>query len=122
VDGNDPDEVFGAISAATERARSGGGPSLVECVTFRFRGHSFGDTQVYMPKDRLAAAQERDPVPAYRQRLLADGICTEEELAAIEASAEAVVAEAVAEALAAPAPSAESLRDSVYADTRNMPA
>lgn len=122
VDGNDPDEVFGALSEAVERSRSGGGPTLVECVTYRFRGHSYGDNMKYMPKEQLAAAQERDPVPSYRRRLLDSGFCSEDDLRRIEADAAATVDTAVREALAAPTPSSENLRDDLYADDRNMPA
>ncbi|PAK25694.1 pyruvate dehydrogenase [Streptomyces sp. alain-838] len=121
-DGNDPDALFATLSEAVDRTRSGGGPALVECVTFRFRGHSFGDSQSYMPKERLASAQERDPVPAYRRRLLGAGVCDEPDLAEIEAGAVAAVEEAVRVCASAPAPSPETLRDHVYADDRGMPA
>ncbi|MFE6822199.1 thiamine pyrophosphate-dependent dehydrogenase E1 component subunit alpha [Streptomyces sp. NPDC057690] len=121
VDGNDPDELFATLSEAVDRSRSGGGPVLVECVTFRFRGHSFGDSQNYMPKERLAAAQERDPLPLYRRRLLDAGVCAESELAELEAAAAAVVDRAVQQCMAAPSPSPERLRDHLYADDRNMP-
>ncbi|MEU9272981.1 thiamine pyrophosphate-dependent dehydrogenase E1 component subunit alpha [Streptomyces sp. NPDC048251] len=121
VDGNDPDELFGVLSEAVERTRDGGGPMLVECVTFRFRGHSFGDSQSYMPKERLAAAQERDPLPIYRQRLLDAGVCGEDDLAGIETETAAAVDEAVKECMAAPMPSPEHLREHLYADDRNMP-
>ncbi len=122
VDGNDPDELFGVLSEAVDRARSGGGPSLVECMTFRFRGHSFGDNMKYIPPEQLAAAQEKDPVPAYARRLVDAGICTGDEIADIEAAATATVDAAVTEAMAAPAPSPDHLRDHVYADDRGMPA
>ena len=122
VDGNDPDELFGVLSEAVDRARSGGGPTLVECMTFRFRGHSFGDNMKYIPPEQLAAAQEHDPVPMYRQRLLDAGVCTDDELADIETAATAIIDEAVQEAMAAPAPSPDHLRDHVYADDRGMPA
>jgi acetoin:2,6-dichlorophenolindophenol oxidoreductase subunit alpha len=121
VDGNDPDELFGVLSEAVDRARSGGGPTLVECMTFRFRGHSFGDNMKYIPAEQLAAAQEQDPVPRFRQRLLDAGVCTDDELSGIETAAAAILDEAVKEAMAAPAPSPEHLRDHVYADDRGMP-
>lgn len=121
VDGNDPDELFGALSEAVDRARFGGGPTLVEGVTYRFRGHSFGDDMRYMPKQERAAAEERDPVPVYRRQLIEAGLCTDGELTEIEAHAAAVVDDAVKEAIAAPAPSPEHLREHVYADDRNMP-
>lgn len=122
VDGNDPDVLFSALREAVGRARAGDGPSLVEAVTFRFRGHSYGDNMKYMPKERLAAAKERDPIPAYRARLIETGVCSAQELADSEARAEAVIAAAVREAMEAPGPSAENLRDHLYADARHMPA
>ena len=75
ADGNNPDEAFAVLSEAVDRARSGGGPTLVELMTFRFRGHSFGDQMKYMPKEQLAAAQEvgpgagLSPAPPRRGRL-----------------------------------------------------
>jgi acetoin:2,6-dichlorophenolindophenol oxidoreductase subunit alpha len=121
VNGNDPDELFGALHAAVERARTGDGPTLLECVTFRFRGHSFGDDMRYMPKEQLAAAQEQDPVPNYRRRLLESCACSEDELAQIEEHAADVLEGAVRSAVAAPSPSPDDLRDHVYADPRGMP-
>jgi acetoin:2,6-dichlorophenolindophenol oxidoreductase subunit alpha len=121
VDGNDPDVLYSALRAAVDRARSGGGPTLVECVTFRFRGHSFGDDMRYMPKEQLAAAQEHDPVPTYRQRLLSSGVCSERDLAAIEEESSEAVEAATREAMAAPAPSPDELWEHVYADAHNMP-
>ncbi|GGM97929.1 thiamine pyrophosphate-dependent dehydrogenase E1 component subunit alpha [Streptomyces fuscichromogenes] len=122
VDGNDPDAVFGSLAEAVERTRAGGGPVLVECVTFRFRGHSYGDSQSYMPRERLAAALERDPVPAYRRRLLDMGVCSESELLAVEATAADVVDQAVKKCTDAPEPSTERLLDHRYVDDHNMPA
>ncbi len=122
VDGNDPDETYGALQEAVERARSGGGPTLVECVTFRFSGHSIGDNMRYMPKEQLDEAQAKDPVPAYRQKLLASGVCAEEDLAAIDAAATTTVNDAVKQVVSAPAPSPDSLRTDVYKDPHNMPA
>jgi pyruvate dehydrogenase E1 component alpha subunit len=122
VNGNDPDELYGALVTAVDLARSGGGPSLVECMTFRLRGHSMGDDMRYVPKEQLAEAQTRDPVPAYRQRLLSAGVCSEDELAAIEAAAAGAVDDAVTVVLQAPAPSPLELTADVYADAAKMPA
>jgi pyruvate dehydrogenase E1 component alpha subunit len=121
VDGNDPDETFGVLTEAVERARSGGGPTLVECVTFRFRGHSFGDDQAYIPKEQFAEAEKRDPLPSYRQRLLSSGVCTEDELAAIEANATAMVDDTANRVLNAPEAPGDGLMSNVYADPEGMP-
>lgn len=63
VDGNDPDAMYAAAGEAIERARTGGGPTLLEALTFRFCGHYFGDGGEYIPKAELAAAVEADPIP-----------------------------------------------------------
>jgi pyruvate dehydrogenase E1 component alpha subunit len=122
VDGNDADKLHAALAGAVDGARSGGGPSLVECVTFRLRGHSMGDDMRYVPKDQLAEAQTHDPVPAYRQRLITDGVCTEDELAEIEAAAADSVDAAVKRVLSAPDPSPDELAAYVYANADRMPA
>jgi pyruvate dehydrogenase E1 component alpha subunit len=121
VDGNDPLAVAAALTEAIERARRGGGPTLVECLTFRFRGHYFGDPMAYIPPEQLAAALEADPLPRFRARLIADGICTEPELDVIEDAARAAVEDAVAAVVAAPLPSADELERDLYADARNCP-
>ncbi len=121
VDGNDPDEVFDALRQAVDRARSGGGPTLVECVTFRFSGHGIGDDMRYIPKEQLDEAKGHDPVPAYRQKLLSSGVCSEQDIVAIEEAALRTVDEAVREVASVPAPSPEDLRASVYEDLRNIP-
>ena len=69
VDGNDPLAVADALAEAIGKARDGEGPTFIECVTFRFRGHYFGDRMPYIPKEQLEAAMAADPVPAFRRRL-----------------------------------------------------
>jgi pyruvate dehydrogenase E1 component alpha subunit len=122
VDGNDPDAAYGVLHDAVERARSGGGPTLVECVTYRFRGHSIGDAMAYMPAEERAAAEANDPIPAYREKLLSSEACTEDDLMAIEASSVAAVEDAVKKVLDAPLPSTDELMSHVYADATNAPA
>ncbi len=116
VDGNDPEAIHGAIRTAVERARTGGGPTLVEAMTYKFNGHYFGDPQDYIPKEELAAAKAKDPVKALRARLLADGIATEDELAALEGDITAELDAAVAAAQAAEVPGLEELHTDVYAE------
>ena len=62
---------------AVDRARAGGGPTLIEAVTFRFHGHVFGDADAYMDKGEKEAAMARDPVPAFRAWLIANGHASE---------------------------------------------
>ena len=122
VDGNDPEAVYRAVAAAVERGRSGGGPTFIEAVTFRFEGHYFGDQQKYLPAEELAAAKEADPIPRYREKLLSTGVLSEDDLAAIEADATARVEAALAEVLAAPAPELTELDKDVFADMEGIPS
>ena len=116
VNGNDPDEMYGAAKIAVERARSGGGPTLIEAMTFRFNGHVIGDAGGYMDKTKLAQAKQDDPVPALRARLIAEGIASEADIAAIEADYAAQIDAAVEAAFAAPFPDASELRRDVFAE------
>lgn len=121
VDGNDPLAVVDALETALARARAGDGPTFLECVTFRFRGHYFGDPQAYIPSEQKAAAEDADPVPAFRARLVGDGTCTDDELDALEVAAVAAVEEAMTTVLAAPPTPLDELERDVYADPTNCP-
>jgi pyruvate dehydrogenase E1 component alpha subunit len=115
VNGNDPDEMYEAGHAAVVRARDGGGPTLIEAKTYRFMGHVFGvDTMEYIPAQEIAAAKANDPVSAYRQRLIDDGVCSETELAEDEAAVKQEVADAVEWALASPPPDISATYTDVY--------
>jgi len=74
IDGNDVDLVYAVAVAALEKARAGGGPSLIEVQTYRHGGHSRADPGKYRPDDEVEAWMKRDPIITYRQRLLDDGI------------------------------------------------
>jgi TPP-dependent pyruvate/acetoin dehydrogenase alpha subunit len=121
VDGNDPLAVVAALHDALDRARRGDGPTFLECVTFRFKGHYFGDPMAYIPADQMTAAQAADPVPAFRQQLADGGICSAEELDDIDAAADRAVEDAIETVMAAPVPSLDELERDVYADARNCP-
>ncbi|KPJ87232.1 MAG: hypothetical protein AMS17_09110 [Spirochaetes bacterium DG_61] len=84
VDGNDVEAVHAAVKEAVDRARSGGGPSLVECKTYRHGGHSRTDPGTYRPKEEVALWMEHDPLKICRQRLEGKGYLTEEECASLE--------------------------------------
>lgn len=81
VDGNDADVMYAVAVAALEKARSGGGPSLIEVQTYRHGGHSRADPGKYRPDEEVEAWKARDPVVMYRKRLLDDGV----DAAAVEA-------------------------------------
>jgi TPP-dependent pyruvate/acetoin dehydrogenase alpha subunit len=74
VDGNDVEAVYRAAAEAVQRAREGGGPTLLECVTMRMRGHSIIDPAEYVPKEQLAEWAQRDPILRYRTVLEAEGL------------------------------------------------
>ncbi len=117
VDGNDVLAVFEATQAAVERARAGAGPTFIEGKTYRHRGHYEGDPMVYRDKAEMDAWRQRDPITAFRQRLLEAAIAPEAELAAIEVEVTATLDAAVEFAAGSPQPQPESALDGVYYDT-----
>jgi TPP-dependent pyruvate/acetoin dehydrogenase alpha subunit len=103
VDGNDLWAVREAALEAVERARSGGGPTLLECQTYRHYGHSKSDPATYRPKDELESWLARDPVDLARRRLLELGV-EESEIEAVEEEVQGQMDRAIEGALAAPYP------------------
>lgn len=103
VDGNDLWAVVEAATEAVDRARSGGGPTLLECQTYRHYGHSKSDPAKYRPEGELEKWKERDPLLLARQRLLDEGL-EAEAVDAVEAATQAELDAAVEAALAAPYP------------------
>jgi pyruvate dehydrogenase E1 component alpha subunit len=115
IDGNDADEVYRTALKYMERARKGGGPALIEAMTYRHSGHSRADPAKYRPEGELDRWLERDPLKIYRERLLAIGI-VEATLADIESEALRKVDEATAVAKTSPAPALDSIPKNVWAD------
>ncbi|WP_196771272.1 thiamine pyrophosphate-dependent dehydrogenase E1 component subunit alpha [Mycobacterium intracellulare] len=115
VDGNDPLAVKAALDDALGRARDGDGPTFIECVTFRFRGHYFGDRTPYIPTEQLEAAMAADPVPRFRDHLAATGVCDHDGLDRIDGDAAAAVEAALQTVLGADSPSLDELDRDVYA-------
>jgi len=121
VDGNDPLAVATVLDDALNRARRGDGPTFIECVTFRFRGHYFGDRMGYIPKEQLEAAMAADPVPRFRRQLIDNGVCTDDELSGIDEGALIEVEAALKAVMSAAAPSIEELEKDVYATPISYP-
>ncbi len=122
VDGNDPDAMAAALGRAEERARAAIGPTLIEAVVGRMRGHAEGDDSLkVVPRDELDAYLAADPVPTYRRRLLAEGVLDEAALAALDERISELVEDAVDFALAAPGPAPEVARRSVYFPSHETP-
>src|ERR1700727_1261108 len=115
VDGNDADEGYRAAAAAYEKARAGSGPSLIECMTYRYSGHSRADPAKYPPQGELEKWKERDPIKIYRERLKQFGV-SDDVIRAIETDVKRRVDEATEKCKAAPPPSLDILTTDVYAD------
>ncbi len=115
VDGNHVETMYHTASAALERARGGGGPSLIEAHTYRHGGHSRADPGKYRPDDEVAAWLARDPIPAFRTRMEDRGIAAGV-LDRIEEAARDVVEAATKAAVEGPLPSPEIIETQVWAD------
>ncbi len=113
-DGMDVLDTYAVLCEAIARVREQRSPVLVEAVTYRFRGHSMADPEQYRSKDEVAQWRERDPIPAFGQRLLAEGVLDQDALAQIDKHAIERVDAAVEFAEASPFPTPESLYDDVY--------
>ena len=115
VDGNDADAVYKVASDALAKARAGGGPSLIEAMTYRHSGHSRADPGKYRPEGELEKWLLRDPVVTYRERLLKSGF-NEPTLKDMENTAMGKVDAATATAKASPLPSVDDIEKNVWAD------
>ena len=116
VDGNDMPAVAAAVTVAVDRARGGGGPSLVECKTYRLRGHSKSDRNLYRTKDEIEAWRAADPIRRLEQELLANERFVPAELLAIAEAADRQINDALSFAKASPDPDPAELTRDVYAD------
>ncbi|MBX5448966.1 thiamine pyrophosphate-dependent dehydrogenase E1 component subunit alpha [Thermogemmatispora sp.] len=115
VDGNDVFAVYEAVSRAAARARAGQGPTLIEAVTYRYKGHSKSDQNRYRTREEIRAWQERDPIKRLAAYLREHGLMTPEEIEREEAAAYQAIEEAYQFALASPEPDPDSLLEGVYA-------
>lgn len=116
VDGNDFSAVTEAVDAAVARARRGEGPSLVENMTYRWRGHSKSDRNRYRSKEEIAEWMARDPIVAMSKLLVDHKILTEAEVGALEEDATRMIREAIGFAAASPDPKIEEATRDVYTE------
>jgi TPP-dependent pyruvate/acetoin dehydrogenase alpha subunit len=116
VDGMDVEAVRAVAEEAINRARSGGGPSLLEVRTYRYFGHGASDHRPYRTREEEQGWWKRCPVASYRSRLLEEGAATEEELATLEKEIAAEVEAGVAFARSSPDPKAEESSRYVYTE------
>jgi TPP-dependent pyruvate/acetoin dehydrogenase alpha subunit len=116
VDGNDVEAVFDAARAAAERAREGGGPTLIECHTMRMHGHGAHDDMSYVPKELLEEWEDRDPIARYAQELVSNHGFAQQEVNEIREEVAKLVDECARKALDSPMPEPDRATDGVFAD------
>jgi pyruvate dehydrogenase E1 component alpha subunit len=107
--------VYEVADEAIRRARSGGGPTLVECKTYRFYGHYQGDAQRYRTKEEIAEYRKRDPIPRFRERVLSHNLLSEVELKEIEEKVKKEIQDAIEFAEKSEYPEPESTLRGLYA-------
>jgi len=115
IDGNDADEVYLTATKFMDRARKGGGPALIEAMTYRHSGHSRADPAKYRPEGELEKWLQRDPINIYRDRLTKLGVA-DATLKDIEGDTMRKVDEATATAKASPVPLLSEIGKNVWAD------
>jgi len=115
VDGMDVLAVYETVRQAVQRAREGGGPSYVEAVTYRFRGHSISDPGTYRSEQEKKVWQERDPIPNFAEWLVTSAKASRELIAAIDAEEKAGIEAAIRFAEESPDPAPAELWTDVYA-------
>ncbi len=114
VDGMDVLAVYGAVSEAVHTAREGGGPTYIEAITYRFRGHSISDPGTYRSEQEKSLWQERDPIPNFARLLLEEGHATAALLEKIREEEKGLIEEAIRFAEESPDPEPEELWTDVY--------
>jgi pyruvate dehydrogenase E1 component alpha subunit len=115
VDGQDVLAVYEAAGEAVARARAGDGPSLIECLTYRYVGHHEGDPGTdYRTQEEIDEWKKRDPIQLFRNRLLGDDLAAQAELERIEDDVKREVADAVDFSERSPYPSPDGLETRVF--------
>ncbi len=114
VDGMNVLEMYNRTLAAADHARAGEGPSFLEAITFRFRGHSMSDPELYRRKEETERWRELDPIVTFRAKLTEGGIIDDAAFQSMEAEVEDIVNEAVRFAEESPDPSLDTLSTHVY--------
>lgn len=117
VDGNDVLAVYKVVSEAVELARSGGGPSLVECLTYRWRGHSEGDPPIHSrTEEELETWKRKCPIKRFSEKLIKAGVVSEDDVKKINQRVINRIDEAVKFAQESPAPAPEEAMEDIYAE------
>ncbi len=116
VDGMDVLAVRGAAQRAIERARAGEGPTLLECLTYRFRGHSLADPDELRAEEEKEFWNKRDPIKKLSQQMIEGDFAKEEELKSIEKKIDLEISESVKNALDAPEPPSNELTKYIWSE------
>jgi acetoin:2,6-dichlorophenolindophenol oxidoreductase subunit alpha len=115
VDGNDPEQVFAAVSEALQRARTGAGPSLIEAKTYRLWGHWIGDPESYRSREEVEKQWRRDPIPVYEAKLAQGGVLNDSLRSEADADARTKIDRAIEFMQRQPFPKPESALEDVFA-------
>jgi pyruvate dehydrogenase E1 component alpha subunit len=115
VDGNQVLDVYQAVSRAVARARRGEGPSLVENVTYRWRGHSKSDANRYRTREEIETWKEKDPISRLEQLMIAQNLLDPAQAEAVKTDAHAMIEQAVAYAESCAEPDLATIEEGVYA-------
>lgn len=118
VDGNNVIAVYEAAKEAVERARRGDGPTVVECKTYRIKGHFVGDPGAYRTAEEVSSwqAEDKDPIPRFRKRLVAKEVLSPKEIEDLDVLIKKEIEDAVEFAEKGPLPKPDDLLTDVYAD------
>lgn len=116
VNGMDVEEVYAATADAIEHARDGGGPALIECLTYRYVGHHEGDSKFYRTEEEEEKWKARDPVDRYPEQLLEEGVLTEAEVEEMEREVEQEIQDAIEFARESPFPDPSAAYQGLYSD------
>ena len=120
VDGTDVLAVYREAKRAIEKAREGGGPTLLECQTLRMEGHAVHDDAFYVPKDMFEEWAKRDPVERFRSWLRENADFTDEEEEEIRADVKKVMTDAIKRAEESPLPDPSALTEGVFATPEDL--
>ena len=116
IEGNDVLEVYETVQEAVERARNGGGPTVIEAKTFRYRGHFEGDPAEYMDKERLKYYKEnKDAIETFKEELINNNLVSEKEIETINSKVNKKITDAIEEASSASKPSKDRIYEGLFA-------
>jgi pyruvate dehydrogenase E1 component alpha subunit len=116
IDGNDVVGVYRTVSGLAQEVRKGGGPILLECQTYRWKGHSRMDAERYRTKEEVNTWKEKCPIKSFKKHLVQNNISNKTEIDIIEKNVIQEIADAARFAKESPFPNPESAVDDVYAD------